>query len=75
MPLSIVCEATGREAVSIPEPLYPLALGRFGFPRLPAGAISHIKYPIVIDSSKFVDVTGFEPKYDAKATLEGFRWT
>ena len=74
VPLSTVCSATGKRAVPIPEPLYASALGRFGFPHLPDDAITHIKYPIVIDNSAFVQATGFEPKYTAKQTMEGFRW-
>jgi UDP-glucose 4-epimerase len=74
VPLSIVCEATGKTAVRIPEPLYSSVLGRFGFPYLPPSAIAHVKYPIVIDNSAFVEATGFEPRYTAKQTMEGFRW-
>ena len=74
VPLSTVCEATGKRAVPIPEPLYPTVLGRFGFPYLPSSAIAHVKYPIVIDNSEFVEATGFEPRYTAKQTMEGFRW-
>ena len=74
VPLSTVCEATGRRAVAIPGPLYPSVLGRFGFPYLPDDAIAHVKYPIVIDNTAFVEATGFEPRYTAKQTMEGFRW-
>jgi UDP-glucose 4-epimerase len=74
VPLSTVCEATGRRAVPIPGPLYPTVLGRFGFPYLPADAIEHVKFPIVINNSAFVEATGFEPRYSAKQTMEGFRW-
>jgi UDP-glucose 4-epimerase len=74
VPLTTVCEATGRRAVPIPEPLYPAVLGRFGFPYLPDDAIVHVKYPIVIDNKAFVEATGFEPRYSAKQTMEGFRW-
>jgi UDP-glucose 4-epimerase len=74
VPLSTVCEATGKRAIPIPEPLYPTVLGRFGFPYLPPSAIVHVKYPIVIDNSAFVEATGFEPRYTAKQTMEGFRW-
>ena len=30
--------------------------------------------PIVIDNTAFVKATGFEPRYSAKQTMEGFRW-
>jgi UDP-glucose 4-epimerase len=74
VPLTTVCEATGRRAVPIPEPLYTMVLGRFGFPYLPPDAIAHVKYPIVIDNKAFVEATGFAPRYSAKQTMEGFRW-
>jgi len=74
VPLSTVCEATGKRAIPIPEPLYSSVLGRFGFPYLPDDAIAHVKYPIVIDNTAFVEATGFEPRYSAKQTMEGFRW-
>jgi UDP-glucose 4-epimerase len=74
VPLTTVCEATGRRAVAIPGPLYPMVLGRFGFPYLPDDAIAHVKYPVVIDNKAFVEATGFEPRYSAKQTMEGFRW-
>ncbi len=74
VPLSTVIEATGRKAVHLPEPLFVRALGRFGFPSLPPDAVGHIKYPIVVDAKPFHQATGWEARYDAKATLEGFRW-
>lgn len=74
VPLSLLCRATGRRAVPVPESLYHWALGKFGFPRLPRGAISHIKHPIVIDYSAFVKATGFAPDFDEVQTMEGFRW-
>ena len=74
VPLGLLCKATGRRGVHIPEMLYRRLLGRFGFPRLPAGAISHIKHPIVIDNSAFVKATGFTHEFDEIQTMEGFRW-
>ena len=75
VPLSTLCKATGKKPVHIPEPLYGTMVGRFGFPDLPDDAINHIKYPIVIDNTAFVEATGFEAKYNSKQTMEGFRWT
>ncbi len=74
VPLSVLCETTGRSTIEIPEPLYPLALGRFGLPRLPRASISHIKYPVVVDSTRFIEATGFEPTFDVTQTMESFRW-
>ena len=57
-----------------PRTALPSVLGRFGFPYLPDDAVAHVKYPIVIDNKAFVEATGFEPRYSAKQTMEGFRW-
>ena len=75
VPLTTLCKAAGRKPVQIPEFLYSRTVGRFGFPNLPDDAVNHIKYPIVIDNKAFVNATGFEAKYTAKQTMEGFRWT
>jgi len=72
--LSLLCRATGRVKVPIPEPLLSKVTGRFGFPKLPAGAVSHLKHPIVLDRSAFAAATGFEPEFDEVETMEGFRW-
>lgn len=74
VPLSVLAETTGRSTVHIPEPFYALALGRFGLPRLPRASISHIKYPVVVDSARFQAATGFEPDFDVTQTMEAFRW-
>ncbi len=75
VPLSLLCKVTGRRAVPIPDLLYPLALGRFGLPGLPAGAISHLKHPIVVKANAFVEATGFAPELDEVQTMESFRWS
>ena len=75
VPLSTLAKAAGRKPVQIPEFLYGRTVGRFGLPYLPDDAINHIKYPIVIDNKAFIAATGFEPKYTAKQTMEGFRWS
>lgn len=74
VPLSVLCRATGRRAIPLPEALFKRALGRFGFPRLPRRAVSHIKHPIVVDHSAFEAATGFKYEYDEVQTMEGFRW-
>ncbi len=74
VPLSTLIEVTGRRRVPIPEALLPRVLGRFGLPRLPVGAMGHLKYPIVIDGSRFAEKTGFEHDYDEVQTMEAFRW-
>jgi len=72
VPLSLLIRQTGRSAIPVPEPLFRFMLGRFGLPVLPKGAISHLKYPVVIDASGFRELTGFEHKYDETATMKDF---
>ncbi|MFH2010626.1 MAG: SDR family oxidoreductase [bacterium] len=74
VPLSLLCRVTGRRAIPIPDLLYGHALGRFGLPNLPPGAIGHIKYPIVIKADPFVEATGFELEFDEVQAMESFRW-
>lgn len=74
VPLSLVIRVTGRSLVPIPETFFLAALGRFGLPRLPRGALAHIKYPVIIDSSAFREATGFEHTYDEVQAMEAFRW-
>ena len=72
-PLSLLIRLAGRRQVPVPEPLFRLLLGRFGLPRLPPGALNHIKFPVVIDPAAFRAATGFAPRYDADATAAAFR--
>jgi UDP-glucose 4-epimerase len=73
VPLSIIVRETGRTLVPVPEGLFNFLLGRFGMPKLPRGAILHIKYPVVIDGAPFRRATGFECAYDEDATMAEFR--
>lgn len=75
VPLATLCKVTGRQAIPIPEMFYRRALGRFGFPKLPEGAESHIKFPILVDDSLFREHTGFEPEFEEVRTMESFRFT
>lgn len=72
LPLSVLCEATGRKPFPLPEAMLPRFLGRFGLPRLPRGALSHLKHPVVVDNSAFVEATGFDHHFDEHATLRAF---
>lgn len=72
VPLSVMIRETGRQNVMVPEPLLNLSMGRFGLPKLPKGAVEHLKYPIVIDSSAFQEKTGFKFGYDESETLLAF---
>jgi UDP-glucose 4-epimerase len=59
--------------VPIPEPLFRPLLGRFGLPALPRGAVTHLKFPIVIDDGPFRAATGFSHEHDAQRTIRAFR--
>lgn len=68
IPLSVIIRETGRKSLPLPEFVYAMALGRFGLPKLPEGALHHIKYPVIADGSAFVKATGFSARLtDAKA--------
>lgn len=73
LPLSKIIEEAGREQVPIPETLFRFVAGRFGFPPLPAGAINHIKFPVVVDTTTFRHASGFSHRYDEYETLAAFR--
>jgi UDP-glucose 4-epimerase len=72
VPLSVAAQAAGRIPLPLPEFAFALALGRMGLPRLPAGALSHIKYPVVIDGSAFRTATGFAHRFDETGALSAF---
>lgn len=72
VPLSVVIRETRRQSIAVPEPVFSLALGRFGLPDLPKGAIEHIKFPIVVDSSAFQKATGFAYQYNENETLNAY---
>jgi UDP-glucose 4-epimerase len=72
MPLSVIAHEAGRRVVPIPEFLLKRALGRAGLPKLPPGALSHIKYPIVVDGSAFRKATGFEHRFNELQTVRAY---
>ena len=73
LPLSRVAIAAGRTPVPVPEILLESLIGRFGFPRLPKGALTHIKYPVVVDAKAFRETTGFVHRYDEMDAIRSFR--
>lgn len=73
VPLSVVAREAGRTVIPLPEKLFTMLLGRFGLPRLPPGAITHIKYPVVVDSSAFRAATGFTHTIDEVAAIREYR--
>jgi UDP-glucose 4-epimerase len=75
LPLSVIAKAVGRPRAVLPEAILAAFLGRRGLPGLPRGALAHIKYPVVCDGSLWRLTTGFEHRFDARATLEDFART
>jgi UDP-glucose 4-epimerase len=73
LPLSNVIREAGRTSVPLPEFVVAGMLGRFGFPDLPAGALGHLKYPVVVDARAFREQTGFVHEHDEIATIRSFR--
>jgi UDP-glucose 4-epimerase len=73
LPLSQMISQLGRHNVAIPEALFRISAGRFGFPDIPSGALSLLKYPIVVDDARFRSRTGFVPEHDEQQTLEQFK--
>jgi UDP-glucose 4-epimerase len=72
VPLSTIIAETGRKQTPLPEFVFAAALGRFGLPRLPAGALEHIKYPITADAKAFRAATGFTHDIDEMETLAAY---
>ena len=73
VPLSVIIKKTGRRSLPLPEFVFGFALGRAGLPKLPAGALAHIKYPVVIDGSVFKEQTKFVHAHSEVETLREFR--
>jgi UDP-glucose 4-epimerase len=72
LPLSVIAREAQRTVLPLPEPLLWLLLGRGGLPKLSRGALAHVKYPVVVDSSSFRKATGFNHKYDELVTVQTF---
>ena len=72
VPLSIIIRETGRSILPVPAPAINLLLGRFGLPRLPRGAVEHLKHPVVMDDRRFRNATDFAPRHDEPTILSDF---
>jgi nucleoside-diphosphate-sugar epimerase len=72
LPLSVIVKEAGRIALPLPESVLALLLGRGGLPRLSRAALSHIKYPLVVDASLFRKETGFNHRFDELVTVQTF---
>jgi UDP-glucose 4-epimerase len=73
LPLSRVAAEADRTPIPIPRWVLENMIGRFGFPKLPKGALTHIEYPVVVDASAFREATGFEHRYDELSAIAAFR--
>jgi UDP-glucose 4-epimerase len=73
LPLARIIVEAGRTPVPLPEFVLETLIGRFGFPILPKGALTHIKYPVVVEAKAFREATGFAHRYDEIATIDAFR--
>jgi UDP-glucose 4-epimerase len=73
LPLSRVIVEAGRTPVPLPEVVLGALVGRFGLPKLPPGALTHVKYPVVVDGSSFRDQLRFVHAKDELQTIESFR--
>lgn len=75
LPLSHLVARAGATPVPMPETMFKIVRGRFGFSALSEQATRHLRYPIVLDDSLFREATGFQHAYDEIETIEGFRWS
>jgi UDP-glucose 4-epimerase len=73
VPLSIIARSAERSVVPLPEFVFSAMLGRFGLPKLAPGAVSHIKYPVVIDPAAFRRTTGFAHRVDEATAMRDYR--
>ncbi len=72
LPLSVIVRETGRRNLPLPEAAFQLMRGRFGLPRLPPGAVQHIKHPVVVDDAVFRKATGWRNQADEVRCLADF---
>ena len=73
VPLSVIIRQTGRHILPLPELLVSMAIGRFSLPKLPKGALEHIKHPVIVDGSAFKQATAFQHKFDDAEAMRDFR--
>lgn len=75
VPISTIAHAAGRRTVRVPGRLINFGLSRLALPNLPAAALDHLKYPIVVDGDAFRRDTDYEHRYDERETIDAFRGT
>ena len=72
IPLSLICKRTRRIPVPIPAPLFSHALRYFSRSPLPATAINHLKYPVVIQDQLFRKATGYQHELSEEQIIDSF---
>ena len=75
VPLSMIIRETGRTRIPLPETLMAALFGRFGLPRLARGAIEHLKFPVIVDTTAYQRATGFAHTIDEMAAMQSFAST
>ncbi len=73
LPLSVVIREAGCRNVPVPDALFGLVLGRFGLPRVAAGAVEFLKHPCLVDGARFRRATGYGPRFGLRDTLASMR--
>jgi UDP-glucose 4-epimerase len=71
LPLSVLARLAGRRWLPLPEPLFRFAAGR-GLSPLPAAAVMHLKFPVIVDDAAFRKATGFLPTHDVGDIVRSF---
>ncbi len=72
LPLSVLAREAGRSSWPLPQGLLRRLIGRLGLPKLPVGALEHLKYPIVVDTQAFRDATRWNHRFDELQTIRAF---
>lgn len=73
IPLSVLVRECGRKLRPMPEFVFRGLSGRLGLPKLPPGAVTHIKYPVVVDGGAFRAATGWRHERDEVQCINDFR--
>jgi UDP-glucose 4-epimerase len=83
VPIRTAIEACGSTAWPVPEPLLrPVLggwlgpLGRLGWGGdrgFPLGIVDYLKYPVTLSGARFVEQTGFEPRYGLADCFDSMR--
>ena len=76
LPLRTAIRESGGRALAVPEPaLRPILRALFATGTLPwpDGALDYLKYPVTISGERFVQATGWKPRFDLRETFAAQR--